>query len=256
MPLPLVERSEKEIARMLKRVVEGMEKVRTCRQVSVRVTGKRVDVDMHVSLDGSLRFEDVHNVASKVEREVKRVVPNARITIQTDPVGHHREDIRRLVKEIADGVSGSRGVHNIHIQRIGGNLCVDLHLEVSANMTVKQANEVSDQIERKLKAANPNISEITIHMESALDRLSRELEGDDTELKWYIVHAAKRFPEIKTVHGIKVRRLGDSLHLVFRCRFEPKLSMKQAHETATKLENTIKNAYPRIARIDIREEPA
>lgn len=256
MPLPLVERSEKEIARIVKNRVEAMDDVKGCHRVTVRITGKRHDVDMHLSLDSSLTFEEVHKITSRVEREVKRVIPNARITVQTDPHGHRREDIRTLVKEIAERIPGSRGIHNIHIQKIAGKPCVDLHLEVAANTTVKQADEISDTIEKKLRAANPSISEITIHMESASDLLSRELEGGGTELKWYIEHAAKRFPEIKTVHGIRVRRLGDSLHLVFRCRFDPNLSMKQAHEVSTKFENAIKNAYPNIARIDVREEPA
>lgn len=256
MPIPLVERSEKEIAQIIKRRAEAITEVKGCHHVSVRMAGKRFDVNMHVSLDSSLRFEDVHRIASKVEREVRRVLPNARVTVQTDPHGHRREDVRSLVEEIAEAVPGSRGVHNVHIQRIGGRTCIDLHLEVGANMTVKQAHMISDQIERKLRAADPNISEITIHMESASDLISRELEGGGTELKWYIEHAARRFPEVKTVRGIRIRRVGDRLHVVLRCDFDPSLSMKQAHETSTRLENAIKNAYPTVERIDIREEPA
>jgi len=224
--------------------------------VSVRITGKRFDVDMHVSLDSNLRFEDVHKIASNIEREVKSVVPNARVTVHTEPLGYGRGELRTLVKEVAEGVPSSRGVHNIHIQKINGKLCVDLHLEVSANMTVKQAHEVSDQIEKRLRAAKLDISEITIHMESALDRISRELNRGGTELKWYVEHAAKRFPEIKTVHGIKIRKIGESLHVVIRCHFDPNISVKQAHETSSNLEKAIKSAYPNIDRIDVHEEPA
>lgn len=256
MPIPLVERSPKEIAQIIKARVEATKDVRSCHQVSVRITGKRFDVDMHVSLDSNLRFEDVHKIASNVEREVKSVVPNARVTVHTEPLGYGRGELRTLVKEVAEGVPGSRGVHNIHIQKINGKLCVDLHLEVSANMTVKQAHEVSDQIEKRLRAAKLDISEITIHMESALDRISRELNRGGTELKWYIEHAAKRFPEIKTVHGIKIRKIGESLHVVIRCHFDPNISVKQAHETSSNLEKAIKSAYPNIDRIDVHEEPA
>jgi divalent metal cation (Fe/Co/Zn/Cd) transporter len=256
LPIPLVERSEKEIAQAIKKRVEAISDVKDCHQVTVRITGKRSDVDLHVSLDINLRFEDVHRIASKIEREVRHILPRARVTVQTDPHGHRREDIRTLVKETADKVPGSRGVHNVHVQRIDENLCLDFHLEVSANMTVKHANEISSEIEKKLKAANPSISEVTIHMESASDLISRELQGGGTEVKWYIEHAAKRFPEIRTVHGIRIRRIGDRFHVVLRCRFDPKLSMKQAHEVSTNLEAAIKNAYPKIDRIDVHEEPA
>jgi len=256
LPIPLVERSEKETARAIKKRIEAISDVKDCHQVTVRVTGKRPDVDLHVSLDINLRFEEVHRIASKIEREVRHILPGARVTVQTDPHGGHREDIRTLVKKIADEVPGSRGIHNVHVQKIDEKLCLDFHLEVSANMTVKRANEISNEIEKKLRAADPHISEITIHTESASDLISRELGGGGTEVKWYIEHAAKRFPEIKTVHGIKIRRVGDRLHVVLRCHFDPKLTMKQAHEISTKLENSVKDVYPVIDRIAVHEESA
>jgi len=255
LPIPLVERSEKEIARAIKKRVETIGDVRDCHLVTVRITGKRYDVDLHVSLDINLRFENVHRIASKIEREVRQILPRARVTVQTDPQGNRREDIRSLVREIADEMPGSRGVHNVHVQRIDEKMCLDFHLEVSANITVKHADESANEIEKRLKAANPNISEVTIHMESASDLISRELLGGGTEVKWYIEHAAKRFPEIKAVHGIRIRRIGDRFHVVLRCRFDPKLSMKRAHDISTDLEATIKSVYPRIDRVDIREEP-
>lgn len=256
MPIPIVERSEKEIANAVKKRVEAISDVKDCHQVTVRVTGKRCDVDLHVSLDISLSFEDVHRIASKIEREVRHILPQARVTVQTDPHGHRREDIRALVKEIAEKVPGSRGVHNVHVQRINEKLCLDFHLEVSANMSVKRANEISNEMEKRLKAANLNISEITIHMESASDLISRELQGGGTEFKWFVEHTARRFPRIKRIHGIRIRRIGDRLHLILHCSFDPNLTVKQAHDASTELENAIRAAYPIVDRIDIHEESA
>jgi divalent metal cation (Fe/Co/Zn/Cd) transporter len=256
LPLPLVERSQKEIADFIKRKVEKLKDVRNCHQVSVRVTGKRVDVDMHVSLDNNLRFEDVHKIASDVEREVKKVVPNARVTVHTEPVKSGKGDAWKVVKGVAEGIPGSRGVHSIHIQKIDGKVAIDLHLEVSANMTVKQAHDVADEFERKLRAAINNIEDITVHLESASDRVSRELTGVETDLESYIEHVAERFPEIKRVHGIGVRRVGENLHVVLRCHFDPNINMEKVHEICSSLEKEIRSAYPRIVRIDVHEEPA
>jgi divalent metal cation (Fe/Co/Zn/Cd) transporter len=256
LPLPLVERSSKEIADFIKRKVEEIKDVRNCHQVSVRVTGKRVDVDMHVSLDSDLRFEDVHKIASDVERKVKQAVPNARVTVHTEPVKSGREDFWKIVKEVAEGIPGSRGAHNIHIQKLDGRVAVDLHLEVSANMTVKQAHDVADEFERKLKATINDVKDVTVHLESTSDLISRELKGVETDMESYIEHVAERFPEIKRVHGIEVRKVGDSLHVVLRCHFDPNINMKKAHEISSSLEAEIRRAYPRIARIDVHEEPA
>jgi divalent metal cation (Fe/Co/Zn/Cd) transporter len=211
---------------------------------------------MHVSLDSNLGFENVHRIASHVEREVKHLIPHSRVMVRTGPLEYHRQNIGKLVKEMAEQVPGSRGVHNIHIQKISGKMCVDLHLEVSAHMTLKQAHQISDQVERRIRAANPNVREVTIHMESAQDRVAREMTGAGTEVKWHIEHLAKSFPEIKAAHGIRIRKVGGMLHVLLRCSFDPKISVKQADEVCTKLENVIKIAYPNIARIDVHEEPA
>jgi len=252
----MVERSKEEIAQIIRKRVEGIKNVRSCGKVSVRMVGKRVDVNMNISLDSELKFEDVHEIISNVERRVKKVIPNARVTVQTQPLGSGQEEVWRLVKEVAERVHGSRGVHNINIQIVGGKICVDFHFEVSANMTMKQTYDISDQIERELRAANPSIGEITVHMESALDYISRELTGAGTALKWYIADVATRFPENKGVQGIRIRKVSDTLHIVLKCFFDPNINMRQAHEVSNKLENPIKSAYPDITRIDIHEELA
>lgn len=256
LPLPLVERSKGEIAQAIRRKVEGIKGVKGCSQLNVRMSGKRFDVDMRVLLDANLGFEGAHKISLDIEKKVKETIPNARISVDTEPYGNGRENIWKLVKEIAEAEPGSRGVHNIHLQTINGKLCVDLHLEVSANMTVKQAHDVADQIEKKIKAADSNISEVTIHIESASDLISKELAGIETELKSYIEHIAERFPEIKEVHGIHVRRFGETIHVVLHCHFDPKLTIKEAHEISNRLESAIRSEYTNVARIDVHEEPA
>jgi divalent metal cation (Fe/Co/Zn/Cd) transporter len=254
--LPLVERSEKEIVQAIKKRVERISGVKGCSQLNVRAIGKRFDVSMRVMVDTDLSSDDPHKIALSIEEEVKTMIPNSRVSIDTEPFGYDRENTWKLVKETAEETPGSRGVHNIHIQSIDGKLCIDLHLEVSANMTVKQAHHVADQVEEKIKATNPDISEVTVHIESASDLISRELAGMETELELYIQDVAKRFPGIKEVHEIRVRRFGDVIHLVLHCTFDSKLSIKKAHELSNQLESAIKSAYPNIARIDVHEEPA
>jgi divalent metal cation (Fe/Co/Zn/Cd) transporter len=255
LPVPMVERSQEEIAQLIRKKVEAVKGVRNYDQLSARMTGKRFEVNMLVSLDNNLRFEDVHKIASRIENEVKKVVPNAIVTVNTEPLSGQKS-IWKTVKQIAEQVPGSRDVHNIHVQYINRKLCVDFHLEVSANLTVKQAHKVAEQVERKLKAANPSFSDIDIHIESASDRLSRELTGVDTGLLSYIEHAARSYPEIKLVHRIRIHKIGEQLHVDLRCHFDPNISIDKADSIADDLENSIKREYPQVERVDIHEEPA
>jgi divalent metal cation (Fe/Co/Zn/Cd) transporter len=219
------------------------------------MVGKKYEVSLHVSLAGNLRFENVHKIASSVESEVKSILPNARVVVNTEPVGDPKKDIWKLVKDVTEEAPGSRDAHNVHIQEVDGKIYLDLHLEVAAGLTVKQAHQIADQVEKELKGADPRISGITVHLESASDIISRELTEVGAEIKSFIEDAAKRFPEIKDVRGIIISRVGEKLHAVFKCFFDSNLSMEQTHLISDKLEEIIKSAYPNISRIDIHEEP-
>ncbi len=256
MPLPLIQRSEEEISQNIRKKVQTVRDIKEVRRLSVRVSGKRLEVDLLVSVSNAQEIISPHRIAQAVENAVRSEYPNARVAVHTEPAENGQAGVWKLVKDTAESTPGSRGVHNIHIQRVGKQLCIDLHLEVSSNMTVKQAHGIADQIESRIKAANPDLSDITVHIESASNRIARELAGVERELESYIEDTAKDFPEIKSVRGIQVRKFGNFEHLILQCQFDPNLKIQKAHEAANRLEKNIRDAYPNITRIDIHEEPA
>jgi divalent metal cation (Fe/Co/Zn/Cd) transporter len=224
--------------------------------VTVRLSGKRLEADVHVFLESNLTSQEMHGVALEVERVVRREYPSARVSVDTEPVGGGQDGVWGAVKAAAEETAGSRGAHNIHVQRIDGKLYVDFHLEVSANMTVREAHDVAERVEGRVRAVKPEISGVTVHIESASNRISRELAGVETELESYVEHVARQFPEIKSVSGIRLRRAGKGVHLTLQCRFAPELGIGKAHEVSSRLEKALRTAYPRITRIDVHEEPA
>lgn len=256
LPFPLVDRSPRQIEQRIRRKVEAIKGVKGIRHITVRFSGKRLDVDVHVFLDSNLDSEYTHRIAFDIERGVLAQYPNARVSVDTEPMKSERESIWSAVKDAAEGTASSRGAHNIHVQTIGGKLYVVLHVEVSANMNVKQAHDVAEDVEKRIKAISSDVSGVTVHIETASDRISKELAGVETELEWYVEDVAKRFAQIKSVSDVKIRKIGDVVHVVLKCKFDSKLTIKKAHEISSKLESEIRKAYPNIARIDIHEEPA
>jgi divalent metal cation (Fe/Co/Zn/Cd) transporter len=232
--------------------IKGVEDVS---RVDVRVSGKRLDVNVCLLVKVNLDLEEAHRIALSAETEVKKAFPRARVIVNTEPVGADQESVWKLIKDIAEGTPGSRGVHNIHIQRISDKLNVDMHLEVSSRLTVKQAHDIADQVETAMKFANPSFSKVVVHIETASERVSREMAGIETELESYVLHIAKKFPEIKDVFDVEIRKAGDALHMVLRCHFDANLSIQKAHQISSQLEKEIRRAYPKITRIDVHEEP-
>ncbi len=258
MPIPLLEPSVREKVRRIRRRVLAIEGVRDC-EVSMDSAEKKPHVLVWLVLEGNPWYEGIHGISSKVDHEVRKVIQNSRISIRSEPEAGRRgeyESVWQLVKRTAEREPGSRGVHNIHLQNLEGKLGVDFHLEVSAGMNVEQADEVTTRIERKLMAANPQISEVVIHTETSSERVSNERLGRGTDLIWYIDHVVRRFPEASLSGPPVIRRVGEKqLHVIIRASFKPETSMETANQVASKLEAAIKAGFPAIVRVDVVNEP-
>ena len=254
-PLPLVERSEDEIARAIVERVQSIKDVRGVGRPMLRLSAKRVRVELPVSLDENLGFEHTHEVGLRIEREVRKIIPRARVILRTEPLKSNLENTWNLISKITERIPGTRGVTNVHLQKVDGHLAVDVNVEVSANMTLKQAYAVSQEVEKRIKASDPDIAEVSVHVETASDRLGRESTGTSTELKLYIAHVARRSPEIKKLYGVRVRRIGDSIYIVLRCRFAEHLKLEKAADSSSELERLLRSMYPKISQIVIKKVP-
>ncbi len=256
MSLPLVERSEKDIAKRIKARVEALKAVRGCHDIDVRMTGRRYAVTMHVLLDSDLSFDEVHQIASEVEEVTKKIIPDSTVTVHTEPFKGAGGNLWETVKEIADRVPGTRGVHDVHIQQIDGKTCIDMHLEVSDNISIRDAHSIADKIEAKLRRSVKNIGDISVHMEPVSELVSKEMADTPLELSSMIEDMAESFPEIKEAQVVSIRSIAGNQHLVMKCYFDPNMSINKAHDIVSKLEIKIKNRFPRMERVDIHQEPA
>lgn len=234
--------------------VKTIDEVRDCSQPSVRLSGKKIRVELSISLDRNLEFYRTHQIGLKIKKAVKTILPNARVIIRTEPYQSNLEKTWNLMRKIAEDVPGTRGVTDMHLQEVNGSLTADLAIEVSANMTMEQAQKVAQDVEKRIRGIDLTISEVNVHAETAVDGISREATGAETELKWYVAHVARCFPGIKSVQRIRVRKVGNNLQVLLRCQFDPRFNVRKATEFSNKLEKIIRDAYPDLARIIIKKE--
>src|ERR1700758_383825 len=103
MPIPVVERSEREVANKIRRKVRSLAGVAECREVTMGFTRKKPNIHSHVLLRGNPSFEQTHPICSMIDREVRILVPNARVVIHSEPdAAGDTSDIWKIVKRIAD----------------------------------------------------------------------------------------------------------------------------------------------------------
>lgn len=66
---------------------------------------------------------------------------------------------------------------------------------------------------------------------------------------------AMQFPEVKRCRQIRTRGMADSVYVDLTLRFEPTLTLREAHDICDRLEARLKEAYPVIADIIVHPEP-
>jgi len=65
--------------------VQKMKGVYDCHAVRIRPSGARWFVDLHVTMDGERTLNDAHAMTEKIEKEVRKLLPQSDVTIHVEP---------------------------------------------------------------------------------------------------------------------------------------------------------------------------
>ncbi len=74
-------------------------------------------------------------------------------------------EVLDFIETKARETTGVRGVHKIRTRRMGAGLQADLHIQVDAELTVKQGHEIAGIVRRRLVEEGPDIIDVIIHVE-------------------------------------------------------------------------------------------
>jgi hypothetical protein len=256
MPIPLFERSEREIANRIKRRVKTLRGVVDCNKVSMGIIREKRRIQLHVTLKENLDYEETHVICSTIDRQVRHMVPSARVTIRSETSGlkDNGQAVWKIVKGIVDAQPGSRGAQNIHLNRLNGKIGVDLVLLGAGTQAAPSLPRAEIEVEKKLKAADSRISEVVIHRESLSELVLDERSGHGTETRCYIEHVANRFPNLRLLSPPVIQIVSGQLYVRIRVVLTASISKEGRNEIGSELRAAIKNGYQAITKVSIIEE--
>ena len=196
-------------------------------------------------------------VSSRIDRQVRHIVPNARVAIgsKTGEFKDRGDVVRKLVKQIAEGEPGSRGAQNIHLHGVNGNVGVDFLLLEDPQTAPMNLSRTETEVGQRLKAADSRISEVVIHRESVSGLTLGEWSGHGVEARCYVEHIVKHFSSLRLLDPPVIRVIGDQLRVRIRVVPTATTGTEGANMTASKLRAAIKNGYDAITKVEIIEGP-
>src|SRR5437660_9926049 len=224
-------------------------------RVRIRRAGNRYFADLAVAIARSVTFQRSGQLVSAVTESVRRVLPDADVTVQPLPRAQRSENIFDRIRAVA--THRNLNVHDISVQDLAGRLHVEQHIELDERMTLKEAHDQVTELEAEMRQDVPEISEILTHIESEPATIERpeELVGD-AELEHRLKAVAAQFPEILDVHDFVIKRVRGRLYVSCHCTLSDDLSLSRVHDIQTELEIRFKQDAPELFRVLIHPEPS
>jgi cation diffusion facilitator family transporter len=142
------------------------------------------------------------------------------------------------IAQVVDDVGGIESFNRVRSRGAAGSAAIDLHVRVSAEKTVREANVIADEVRRRLLSLD-GVSDVTVQIEAA-----RQSELDAGDLFSTVKHAAADLD--LSVHEIWAHRYNDDLALEVHIGVDPQLSLGEAHTLVDQLEQEILQRRPEI----------
>jgi len=148
-------------------------------------------------------------------------------------------------------------VHDLQAHEVDGHLTLDLHLEVNGDLTLDQAHQRADLLERQIFHQASEVSAINTHIEGEgahidSDEMSLELRG---RMVATLKHVATEVPDILDCHDIVIREINQKVYVSCHCLMDGSLPITLVHDRTVEMEALFKRTFPAIHKVTIHTEP-
>jgi len=225
-------------------------------RVRARPVGPTLFVDLAAVISRTLPLDRVSAIKNEIVRAVRAEMPQAEVTITTDPRALDDETVLERVMVIAR----NRGlaVHHVTVHAIGGKLSVSLDLEVDGALGLNAAHEIASGLETAVREELGPDVEVETHIEPLQ---TDGLAGRDSatervaQVRDELNSLAGQIGFVGEVHDVRVRETAEGEIVNFHCRVDPGLTVRDVHEKVDEVERGLRRRWPSIKRVIGHAEP-
>jgi cation diffusion facilitator family transporter len=244
----LMDRAPVDAEEMARAAIASVPEV-VLRRLRMRQAGGRQFADVVIGVSPSAAVGQGHAAADAVEAAVERALPGSDIVVHVEPL----EDagIRDRAHAAAIAVPGVREIHNLALVVIDGRTELSLHLKLPGDITLEDAHEVAEQLERAICKAVPEVDSVVTHLEPLTElSAAREVVGDKRTVERIVLEATGRQPR-----ELRFLRTDGGLVAFLTVGLDGRRSLADAHALASDIEERVRRERPDIVEIIVHTEP-
>ena len=239
----------------IENLLGGFKEIQKIDQIRIQEVGNIKFINILLSLKSSLHLSQVEQIKEKIKNKLGAELPDTEIFIETKS-SLYDSNINDLIKEIILNETKVKDTHNVLVSNIEGKLNITIHLELENELKLVEAEEITKNIEDKIKKTAPEIERVYIHIEVENNPEDwNDITDKSEKLIEDIKNCIKNQIDTGTCHKFTVLFDGEKYNISFHCRFNRDLEIKKVHLKTTELENIIKTALPDINELTIHAEP-
>ena len=144
------------------------------------------------------------------------------------------------ISAVVAGVQGVESFHRVRSRGTADSVAVDLHIRVDKKLTMQEANGIADEVRRRLMDL-PGVADVTVHAEAERAPDSSDDLYTSTKL------AAQEVGVV--LHECWIQQVEDGLSMHLHVGVEPSLTLAQAHDLVSQLEQMTMKRRPELTSI-------
>jgi len=226
---------EYKVVESLLKNIDGLKGFKSLR---MRKVGTKYFIDVTVLLSSTIDIERAHSISSVVEEKIKSVAKNSTIMVHYEPIEEELPFSEKVEKVVMKN-KNVKGVHQIISTRTEEGTLLILHIEVNPTLSLSEAHQISEKIEKDIKIFFPNIQKTTVHIEASSDTSRGEIIHEEKDIG-AIEQILSSDQKIKKFSSIKIYRSKGNKYVDIICSFTGTDSIEDVHKEISMIESKIK----------------
>jgi divalent metal cation (Fe/Co/Zn/Cd) transporter len=218
----------------------------------MREAGGRQFADVVIGVPPGAAVTQGHAAADSVEAAVLAALPRSDVVVHVEP--DETAGIRERAQAAALSVPAVREVHNVNVLVEGGSTEISLHLKLPGDLSLEDAHEIAEQVERAIASEVPEVQAVQTHIEPLTEdtpvRTAQNVEGEVDSLLRIVREALGREPR-----ELRLLETSDGFVAFLTLGLDPTHSLAEAHAQASEVEARIRIERPEIADVIVHTEP-
>jgi len=252
--MELTDAITKDVADKVRKEIFGLKEVCRCEDLKIRKAGDKTFVRATVQVHDYLSLEGAHDLASRIEANIKKALGNAEVTIHTEPC-ETEMPTEKLVEKTAMGVQGVREVHEIDTVYTDGKLYITLHAYVDPKLSVEKAHEIAEKVENNIAERIIDVEDVAVHIEPFSAESRKGLMVDEDEIRRIVRKTAEEYPQAFRIKRILTYVAGKKRHINIDCSFTRQVSIEDAHKIASQIEENMREHFAETT-VTVHMEPS